>query len=145
MRIATFVSLTLALTLTAACSKKDGDGAASGGGDKAEPAAAAGPVKTTPQALWADFTDPKVDGMKLLDKYRGGATFTGTIKIASAQENGDPILFMDVDGSNNKISLDFIDKAAIKAKAPKVGDSLTVTCQIGGASGALMQVMDCKL
>jgi hypothetical protein len=146
MRIAILTTLTLALTLTAACSKKDGDGAASGASaDKAEPAAAAGPLKTTPQALWTDFTDPKVDGMKLLDKYRAGATFTGTIKIASAQENGDPILFMDVDGSNNKISLDFTDKAAIKAKAPKVGDSLTVTCQIGGASGALMMATDCKL
>ena len=59
-----------------------------------------------------------------------------------AEENGDPVLFMDVDGKA-KISLGFTDKAAIKAKKLKVGDELTVTCKIGGAMDNLMQVTDC--
>jgi hypothetical protein len=49
---------------------------------------------------------------------------------------------MDVDG-RNIISLDFADATA--GKGHKQGESLTVTCKIGGASGALMMVTDCVL
>ena len=109
----------------------------------AEPAAAAGtPVATNPKDLFADFTKPDADGMALLTKYENGATFTGKLVTVAAEENGDPVLFMDVDGKS-KISLGFTDKAAIKAKNLKVGDELTVTCKIGGAMDNLMQVIDC--
>lgn len=109
----------------------------------AEPAAAAGtPVATNPKDLFADFTKPDADGMALLTKYENGATFTGKLVNVAAEENGDPVLFMDVDGKA-KISLGFTDKAAIKAKKLKVGDELTVTCKIGGAMDNLMQVTDC--
>jgi hypothetical protein len=51
---------------------------------------------------------------------------------------------MDVDGKNI-ISLDFTEPVPAKAKGLKAGDSVTVTCKIGGASGALMMVSDCVL
>ena len=136
------LALLLALVVVPACKKKDDAGAAPTADKPA--AAAGGPVKTTPQDLFADFSPAsKLDGMALLDKYREGATFTGKIKIASANPNGDPILFMDVDGGKTKIDLGFTDPSSVKSKNLKVGDSLTVTCKIGGEVDALMQVTDC--
>ena len=109
----------------------------------AEPAAAAGtPAATNPKDLFAEFTKPDGDVMALMTKYENGATFTGKLVNVAAEANGDPVLFMDVDGKS-KISLGFTDKAAIKAKNLKVGDELTVTCKIGGAMDNLMQVIDC--
>jgi hypothetical protein len=103
---------------------------------------AGGPVKTTPRDLFADFTRPDADGLALLDKYRDGATFTGMLKTVGEDETGRPVLMMDVDGKNI-ISLDFIDPE--QGKGHKQGSSLTVTCKIGGASGALMMLTDCVL
>ena len=109
-----------------------------------EPAAAAGtPAATNPKDLFAEFTKPDADMMALITKYENGATFTGKLVNVAAEANGDPVLFMDVDGKS-KISLGFTDKAAIKAKNLKVGDELTVTCKIGGAMDNLMQVIDCS-
>jgi hypothetical protein len=102
----------------------------------------AGPVKTTPRELFADFTEPDADGLALADKYRDGATFTGMLKTVGEDEVGRPVVMMDVDGRNS-ISLGFVDW--VRAKQHKQGDSLTVTCKIGGASGALMMVTDCVL
>ena len=101
-----------------------------------------GPVSTTPKDLFDDFTRPSTDGLALLDKYRDGATFTGTVKTVGVEESGKPVVMIDVDG-NNIISLDFLDPSPVNAKALKAGDTLTVTCKIGGASGALMMVTDC--
>lgn len=101
-----------------------------------------GAVKTTPRELFADFTRPDVDNLALVDKYRDGATFTGMLETVGEDENGRPILMMDVDG-RNIISLAFIDPR--QAMGHKQGESLTVTCKIGGASGALMMVTDCVL
>ena len=39
------------------------------------------------------------------------------------------------------MSVDYTDVA--QAKAVKDGDTITVTCKIGGASGTLMMVIDC--
>ena len=97
-----------------------------------------GPVRTTPQQLFADFTRPDSDGLALLDKYRHGATFTATIKTVGTEENGAPIVWIDVDGEN-LITLDFAEPP----HALEVGRELTVTCKIGGASGALMMVTGC--
>jgi hypothetical protein len=96
------------------------------------------PVKTTPRELFADFTRPDADGLVLLDKYRYGATFTATIKTIGTEEDGTPVVWIDVDGEN-LITLDF-------EQAPgtlRVGGELTVTGKIGGASGALMMVTGC--
>ena len=106
------------------------------------PAAAAGPVVITPKDLFAEWTKPDADGLALMTKYENGATFTGKLVTVSAEENGTPVLFMDVDGKS-RISLGFTDVEPIKAKKLKVGDELTVTCKIGGAMDALMQVTDC--
>lgn len=131
------IMLTLALSLTA-CGKK-GDDKAGGGADKtAEPAA--GPVKTTPKDLFAEFTDPKADGMTLLNKYHDGAQFSGKVSVKGAEETGKPILWIDIDGKNH-MSLDYTDVA--QAKAVKDGDTVTVRCKIGGASGNMMMVLDC--
>lgn len=109
----------------------------------AEPTAAAGtPVATNPKDLFAEFTKPDVDGMMLITKYEHGATFTGKIVAVAAEANGDPVLHMDIDGKA-KMSLAFTDIPAIKAKALKVGDEITVTCKIGGAMENLMMVTDC--
>ena len=97
------------------------------------------PVKTTPRELFTDFTRPDADGVALIDKYRHGATFTATIKTVGIEEDGTPVVWIDVDGEN-LITLDF------EAPAPdglRAGAELTVTCKIAGASGALMMVTDC--
>ncbi len=128
--------LSLALSVTA-CGKKDDKG----GGktdESAEPAA--GPVKTTPKDLFAAFSDPKADGMALLNKYHDGATFSGKVSVKGAEETGKPILWIDIDGKNH-MSVDYTD--VTQAKAVKDGDTITVTCKIGGASGNLMMVTDC--
>ena len=101
-----------------------------------------GAVKTTPRELFADFTRPDADGLALLDKYREGATFTGMLKTVGEDETGRPVLMIDVDG-RNIISLGFLDPR--QARGFKQGESLTVTCKMGGASGALMMVTDCVL
>jgi len=98
-----------------------------------------GPVKTTPRELFADFTRPDADGVVLLDKYRDGATFTATIKTVGAEEDGTPVVWVDVDGEN-LLTLDFADPAP---RGLQAGAQLTVTCRIGGASGALMLVTRC--
>ncbi len=160
------ITLTLALfsvLVVAGCKKKD-DAAAGGGSakttetaatdkpvaDKAPtdkpaattdtPAAGGGPVKTNPKDLFAEFSDPKADGMKLIDKYHDGATFSGKVSVKGAEESGKPILWIDIDGKNH-MTLDYTDVA--QAKAVKDGDVVTVTCKIGGASGTMMMVIDC--
>ena len=103
------------------------------------PAAATTPVKTTPGALFDEFAKPGADTMALIDKYNAGATFSGKIKTVNPN-GGKPVLLMDVDGKR-RIDLKFTDPASVKAV--KVGDTITVTCKIGGAVDDLMQVTDC--
>jgi hypothetical protein len=104
-------------------------------------AAATAPVKTTPAALFDEFTKPGADTMALIDKYNAGATFTGKVKTASKEASGKPVIFIDVDGKR-RIDLGMSgDGAAFKSV--KIGDTITVTCKIGGADGDLMQVTDC--
>jgi hypothetical protein len=98
-----------------------------------------GPVATTPHQLFEDFTRPDADGLALLDKYAGGATFTATIKTVGVDEDGAPVVWIDVDG-DNVMSLDF---APPPPQGLRAGSRLTVTCRIGGASGALMMVTGC--
>ena len=98
-----------------------------------------GPVATTPHALFEDFTRPDADGLALLDKYAGGATFTATIKTVGVDEDGAPVVWIDVDG-DDVMSLEFAPPAPQGLRA---GARLTVTCRIGGASGALMMVTGC--
>ena len=62
------------------------------------------------------------------------------VEDAAKEASGKPVLFMDVDGKR-RIDLGMTDGAPF-AKV-KVGDTITVTCKIGGADGALMQVTDC--
>lgn len=108
----------------------------------ADPSAAPAPVKVDVKALFAEFSaDAKGDPMALLDKYRGGATFTA--KVKTVQPAGESIaMLLDVDGKN-AIQPSFTDEKAMLANPPKVGDSLTLTCKIGGEVDALMQVLDC--
>ena len=94
---------------------------------------------TTPKQLFDDFTSADTDGLTLLDKYRDGARFTATIKTVGAEDDGKPFVWIDVDGEN-LMSLDFEDPAPRDLEA---GTELTVTCKIGGASGALMMVTSC--
>ncbi len=157
--VRTTLALTLSLLAFSACKKKDGDKAAPAGDDKAapaadkpaadkpaadkpaEPAAAGGaPVQTNPKDLYAEFTKPNADGMALLDKYNGGASFTGKVIVASKEEDGSPVIFFDIDGAH-KMSVKFTDPASVKDV--KIGDSLNVTCKIGGADEHIMMVIDC--
>jgi hypothetical protein len=148
MRIALLLSLSL--LAFPACSKKKDD--AAGGAKTADKAAAGddkgaapagGPVKTDPKALWADFTAPNTDAMKLLDKYHDGASFSGKASVKGAEESGKPIIWVDIDGTNH-MSLDYTDVA--KAKAVKDGDTVNVTCKVGGADPTmkLMMMTDCS-
>jgi len=135
----------IALFVFAACSKKPAEPATGGTAAKpteeATPAAATGaPVKTDPKALFDEFTKPGADGMALIDKYHEGATISGKVSVKGHEEDGKPILWMMLDG-NKHISLDYTDVA--KAKAVKDGDTLTVTCKVGGAMDNLMMLTDC--
>ena len=101
--------------------------------------AAPGPVRTTAQQLFQDFTRPDADGLALLDKYRDGVTFTATIKTVGVEEDGRPVVWIDIDGEN-LMTLELVDPSP-GGLVP--GAALTVTCKLGGASGALMIVTDC--
>ncbi len=98
---------------------------------------ASGPIRTNPAALYRDFTRGEGD---LLAKYRTGVTLTGSIRSVGEGEHDEPIVMMDVDG-RNMLSLDFADPVAARRIA--AGDRVTVTCRIGGATGALMMVTSC--
>ena len=142
----TSICISLALAVIA-CNKdkKDEGGAAASSGKSAEPAAGGGggggPVKTTPKDLFADFgPNSPLKGMDLIDKYRDGATFTGTVTQTMTEGDGSPIIWVDVDGKAH-IDVKFADPA--KGKGVKKGDSLTVTCKVGGESGNMMMVTDC--
>lgn len=149
----TALLLALAVSTLSACKKKQDEAApgATPAADKttdkttdkpaAEPAAAAaGPVATNPKDLFADFTKPNADGMALLDKYHEGATFSGKVSLKGKEEDGKPILWMELDGGRH---IDLGYKDVEKAKGVKDGDTVTVTCQIGGAMDKMMQVLDC--
>ena len=97
-----------------------------------------GPVLTTPKQLFDDFTSPTAE---LLDKYRDGVTFSGVIKTSGHQAPDKTVVWMDVD-DDNWLMLELAQPAPPPA-ALAAGEVLTVTCKIGGASGALMLVTDC--
>jgi hypothetical protein len=126
----------IALFVFSACSNKKTDAPAVA----EKPASAAGPVKTDPKALFAEFTNPGADGMALIDKYHDGATISGKVSVKGAEEDGKPILWIMLDGAKH-ISLDYTDVA--KAKTVKDGDTVTVTCKVGGAMDNLMMLTDC--
>lgn len=134
----------LCLALLACSKKADDNKTAAAPADKpvetAAPAKTGGPVKTTPTALFDEFTKPGVDGMALLDKYHDGATFSGKAVVKGHEEDGKPILWIELDGGRH---IDVGYKDVEKAKAVKDGDTITVTCQVGGAMDKLMQVIDC--
>jgi hypothetical protein len=137
----------IAALLFSACSKKDdakpaADNTAAPAAKSAEAPAATGggPVKTTPQALFEEFTKPGVDGMALLDKYHDGATVSAKVSLKGHEEDGKPILWIPLEG-NKHISLDYTDVA--KAKAIKDGDTVTATCKVGGAMDNLMMLIEC--
>jgi hypothetical protein len=138
--------LIISALLFSACSKKDdakpaADNPTAPAAKSAEaPAAAGGPVKTTPAALFDEFTKPGVDGMALLDKYHDGATVSAKVALKGHEEDGKPILWIPLDG-NKHISLDYTDVA--KAKAIKDGDTVTATCKVGGAMDNLMMLIEC--
>jgi hypothetical protein len=100
---------------------------------------ASGPIHTNPIALYRDFVEGEGD---LLARYRNGVTLTGSIKSVGEGERDEPIVMMDVDG-RNLLALEFADPAT--ARRITAGDRITVTCRIGGASGALVMVTSCVL
>lgn len=110
-------------------------------GDPHDPVRPVRPVRTTPRQLVEDFTRPEADGLALLDKYAGGATFTATIKTVGREEDGTPVVWVDVDGESVLV-LDFAPPPP-PLQDLRPGVLLTVTCKIGGASGALMMVTSC--
>lgn len=127
------------LSLITACGNKKDDKS-----DKsAVPDKPAGPSKVDVKALWADFSGG-LKGMALLDKYRDPVTFTAPVKSVGEEMDHSPIVLLDVDGKN-MITLKFTDPKVVLARAPKAGDSLTVTCKIGGANGVLMMALDCTM
>ncbi|MGN6110182.1 MAG: hypothetical protein ACTHU0_34065 [Kofleriaceae bacterium] len=147
--------LALALASLTACKKKDeagksGEPAASktAPAGKAAPAAEApgAPLKSTPEELFADLSKERsgMDALDALKKYEAGVTFTGKVKTASAEEDGTPVIFLEA-GDKHMVSLQWADAGPVKAKGVKVGDSLTVTCKVGGVADAVLIVTDCKL
>jgi hypothetical protein len=143
MRLISTVLLTLSL-VTACSNKKADKGDKPDKGDKAAtPDQPAGPSKVDVKVLWADFNGG-LKGMDLMNKYRDAVTFTAPVKSVGEEMDHSPIVMLDVDGKN-LISIKFTDPKVISGKAPKAGDSLTVTCKIGGANGSLMMATDCTM
>lgn len=155
--------LALALASLTACKKKDeagksGEPAASKTAPAGDPApagkvapaaeapAAAAPLKSTPEELFADLSKERsgMDALDALKKYEAGVTFTGKVKTAAAEEDGTPVIFLEA-GEKHMVSLQWADAGPVKAKGVKVGDSLTVTCKVGGVADAVLIVTDCKL
>jgi hypothetical protein len=129
--------------LFSACSKKTDDAkpTTAAAATTEAPAKSGGPVKTEPQALFDEFTKPGTDGMALLDKYHDGATISAKVVVKGHEEDGKPILWIELAGGKH-ISLDYTD--VTKAKAIKDGDTVTATCQVGGAMDNLMMLIECS-
>jgi hypothetical protein len=143
------LAIALSLVAVSACGKKAEDKPAPV--DKTAPApapaaapvaaaAATMPVATNPKDLYAEFTKSGADTMALINKYEAGATFTGTIVNAAKEMTDQPVIYFDIDGTH-KMSAKFADPASVKMA--KVGDTMTVTCKIGGADDKIMMVTDC--
>jgi hypothetical protein len=129
--------IAIALVLAAGCGK-DKDKAGEGGGGAATPS---GPLEMTAAELWTDYN--RLEGVALLNKYRGGVTVTGTVKTVGDMGGEALTVWIDVDGSK-WITLDFVDKgAAMRAKGVKAGDTVTATCKVGGATDNYMMLLDC--
>ncbi len=127
----------------------DPTGAAAAGSAAAAPSAPAGtdgtPVVISADKLFAEFADPKADGMALLDKYKGGATVDGTVTTTATEESGTMSVFIAA-GEGKQLSLGFVDNgAAAKAKGFKKGDKLTATCKVGGVMDNMGQLIECTL
>lgn len=127
--------------LFSACSKKDSATPAADNKTTEAPAKSGGPVKTEPQALFDEFTRPGTDGMALLDKYHDGATISAKVVVKGHEEDGKPILWVELAGGKH-ISLDYTDVE--KAKGIKDGDTVTATCKVGGAMDNLMMLIECS-
>lgn len=142
MKLAPMRTILLSLLLISACGNKKDEAAPKGTAAAPEKPVekAGGPVKTDPKALFAEFSpDSKTDAMELMNKYHDGATFSGVIKTAPG-DMAPTSAIMDVDGKNH-IMLEFTEAP----KGMKAGDTVAVTCKIGGESGSMMQVNDCVL
>ena len=63
-----------------------------------------------------------------------------TIVNAAKEMTDQPVIYFDIDGTH-KMSAKFTDPASVKTA--KVGDTMTVTCKIGGADDKIMMVTDC--
>ena len=154
-RIALALALA-ALVVAPACGgkKEEGGGAAksaegtkAGGGAATTetPAAADKPLVMDAPALFADFTKPDQDGMALLTKYKPGVLVTGTVTQVITEEAGNSSVWLD-GGDGNKISLGFKDDGkAAKDKGVKKDDKISAQCNVGGADGKLMMLIDCDL
>jgi hypothetical protein len=134
------------LALGAGC-KKDKDGGGSGGGGST--ATPAGPVEfPTAKAFWDDYTSDKYPGMKLLDRFRPGVKFTGTVKAVMGQD--DPgqnyHIWIDVDGQkwiDAQWLTDDPGAQAARDKKTKQGDTVTLTCKITGMTDNFIGVHEC--
>ena len=100
------------------------------------------PVMTSPAELFADVVKLGSDGGALERKYRGGATFTGTLTSFGESVDGHAMFTMYVDGKR-KIWINFADIA--KSKIFRTGDVVTVTCEIPpqGVPDALLMADEC--
>lgn len=137
--------LVISALVFSACSKKAAPTPTTDDPPAAKPAeapapATGGPVKTEPAALFDEFTKPGVDGMALLDKYHDGATISAKVAVKGHEEDGKPILWIQLAGAKH-ITLDYTDVE--KAKAIKDGDTVTATCKVGGAMDNLMMLIEC--
>jgi hypothetical protein len=144
-RLALAAVLFSSLTLGAVAGCKDkGDKA---GGDQAgKPAKSTGPLVMTAEEFFNDFSSTE-DGMKLLEKYRGGVVVSGKMKqqMDATEVGGSYNIWVEA-GGPHWIDLDFADDgAAAKAKGFKPGDAVTASCKVGGMSGNYIMNVDCVL
>jgi hypothetical protein len=133
------IVLSVGLLIAAACSKKSSAPAEA-------PAAPenAGPATLGAAAFDADYRS--LQGLELLNKYRGGVALTGAVQRTLVEMDESFHVMLDA-GGGKWISLAFTDKgAAAKAKGIKAGSQVKATCQkVLGAADKYIMVGECSL
>lgn len=132
--------LVVGLLIAAACSKKS---SAPGEAPAAAPENA-GPATLSAAAFDADYRS--LQGLELLNKYRGGVVLTGNVQRTLVEMDESFHVMLDVNGKK-WISLAFTDKgAAAKAKGIKAASQVKATCQkVLGSADKYIMVGECSL
>lgn len=116
-----------------------------GAGSAAAPAGAATPAKAEykPDEIFKDTAGQ--DRMALMEKFKDGATVTGTVKEVKDDPAGEYVLVFDA-GDGKTVEANLADPKPARDKKVKAGDTVTVTkCQVANPTDKSLPLRTCDL